>query len=82
MDGRLQWVGGREREREREREMIIMSPKALWKNFLAYLEGTIYPQISLLEKRRILYILLKSGRDLMPYTYLSSFVTMGHSFPS
>jgi len=34
MDGRLQWVGGRERERERERERIIMSPKALGKNSL------------------------------------------------
>jgi len=31
MDGRLQWVGGREREREREREVMIICPKALAK---------------------------------------------------
>lgn len=41
--------------------------RALWENFLVYLQGTLYTWTSTLEKMRNIMLVLKSGRDFNAY---------------
>jgi hypothetical protein len=44
---------------------IVNSLKALEEISSSYLEGTLYPWISFLEKKKISYLLLKDEMDLI-----------------
>jgi len=46
--------------------LVIIFPESTWRKFVVYVEGTLYPSISLLEIVGILCLLLKDGREIMP----------------